>query len=486
MSEDQEAQENELLALSGIYEEDTFHRAETRCGGEFFVCLELPDDFSICIPGSGEGQHKEVVCKVKNLPPVMLHFELPKNYPSRSPPMFTLSCKWLTRAQLSKLCWNLDELWEQNCGSEIIFIWTQFLLEELLNFLEIESPLALRVGQNDTKGQQQQQQQHNINEHDKTEQSSSKAHTSGSRSSKVKITVDHRAVQDVESVSVLYEQILDYDRAQRQKAFDASLVSCQVCFGEKLGSACMLFLTCNHVCCCDCLRSFFEMCIEDGNVQNLKCPDLGCESVATPTQVRQLVGEQLFARYDRLLLQAALDVMEDVMYCPRLFCQTPVMLEPGGTMGRCPACSFAFCTICRQCFHGISACRINKEQTKVFVEDYLQADDEGKLEIEKRFGKRVVRRMLDERSSHDWLENNSQPCPICSTNIQKRAGCNKMRCSGCKHSFCWLCLSVLSREDPYNHFNDPTSPCHTRLLEGEFPEEEEDIVEYADEGFEAE
>uniref|UniRef100_A0A8C4NDB1 RBR-type E3 ubiquitin transferase n=1 Tax=Eptatretus burgeri TaxID=7764 RepID=A0A8C4NDB1_EPTBU len=486
MSEDQEAQENELLALSGIYEEDTFHRSETRCGGEFFTCLELPDDFSIFIPGSEEGQHKEVVCKVKNLPPVMLHFELPMSYPSRSPPVFTLSCKWLTQAQLSKVCWHLDELWEQNYGSEIIFIWTQFLWEELLNFLEIESPLALQVCQNDTKQQQQQQQQHhNINELDKNEQSSSKAQTSSTRSSKVDIAVDPRAVQDVESVSVLYEQILDYDQAQRQKAFDASLVCCQVCYGEKLGSACMLFLTCEHVCCRDCLQSFFQMCIEDGNVQNLTCPEPGCESVATPTQVRQLVDEQLFARYDRLLLQATLDVMEDVVYCPRTFCQTPVMLEPGGTMGRCPVCSFAFCPICRQCFHGISKCRISEENTKVFVEDYLQADDVKKLEIEKRFGKQMVRHMLDERSSQEWLENNSQSCPICSTYIQKIYGCNKMMCTGCKHFFCWLCLSVLPRHDPYNHFNDPNSPCFTRLLEDELPQEEEDFVEY-DEGLEAE
>ncbi len=45
-------------------------------------------------------------------------------------------------------------------------------------------------------------------------------------------------------------------------------------------------------------------------------------------QVKELVTPELFARYDRLLLQSSLDTMSDVLYCPRkvsivqvLFCK---------------------------------------------------------------------------------------------------------------------------------------------------------------------
>lgn len=45
--------------------------------------------------------------------------------------------------QLSALCRRLDELWEENQGSEILFMWIQFLKEEMLEFLGIKSPLEI-------------------------------------------------------------------------------------------------------------------------------------------------------------------------------------------------------------------------------------------------------------------------------------------------------------------------------------------------------
>lgn len=76
------------------------------------------------------------------------------------------------------------------------------------------------------------------------------------------------------------------------------------------------------------------------------------------SQVKQLVDEELFARYDRLLLQSSLDLMADVVYCPRQSCGTAVMVEPDTTMGICSACQYAFCTLCKLGYHGLSNCKI--------------------------------------------------------------------------------------------------------------------------------
>lgn len=75
-------------------------------------------------------------------------------------------------------------------------------------------------------------------------------------------------------------------------------------------------------------------------------------------QVKELVEAELFARYDRLLLQSTLDRMADVVYCPRPSCQLPVMQEPSCTMGICSSCNFAFCTLCRLTYHGVSPCKV--------------------------------------------------------------------------------------------------------------------------------
>ncbi len=81
-------------------------------------------------------------------------------------------------------------------------------------------------------------------------------------------------------------------------------------------------------------------------------------------QVKLLVGEDEFARYDRLLLQSSLDLMADVVYCPRMSCCMAVMVEPDSTMGICPACRYAFCTLCKRSYHGLSHCIVTAGEIK--------------------------------------------------------------------------------------------------------------------------
>ncbi|MEJ1280147.1 ring finger protein 14 [Cricetulus griseus] len=141
----------------------------------------------------------------------------------------------------------------------------------------------------------------------------------------------------------------------------------------------------------------------------------------SPTQVKELVEADLFARYDRLLLQSTLDLMADVVYCPRPCCQLPVMQEPGGTMAICSSCNFAFCTLCRLTYHGVSPCKVTAEKLIDLRNEYLQADEATKRFLEQRYGKRVIQKALEEMESKDWLEKNSKSCPCCGTPIQVTA-----------------------------------------------------------------
>uniref|UniRef100_A0A3Q2DRS3 E3 ubiquitin-protein ligase RNF14 n=1 Tax=Cyprinodon variegatus TaxID=28743 RepID=A0A3Q2DRS3_CYPVA len=446
MSEDKEAQENELLALASIYDEDEFRRADTAQGGEMQLCLELPPDFKLLVKGvSVTLSEKTAEYNVCFLPPLVLNFELPGDYPSTSPPMFSLSSKWMTKEQLSSLCQRLDELWEENQGFEILFTWIQFLKEETLGFLSIQSPLEI-----------------------------SEQHFSASS------PLDPRAVVLMDPNSDPLPQLLDFDEAQRQKAFDSKVFCCGICFSDKLGCNCLCFKGCQHVYCNTCMKEYFQIQIRDGNVQCLNCPEPKCTSLATPSQVKQLVDDELFARYDRLLLQSSLDLMADVVYCPRQSCGTAVMVEPDTTMGICSACQYAFCTLCKLGYHGVSHCKITADDLRNLRDEYLSATPEGQKFMEQRFGKRVVQKAVEESFSRDWLKENCKNCPRCGTNIQKVDGCNKMTCTSCKQYFCWLCLGVLSKVNPYSHFNNPASPCYNQLFHGvdvdddEFWSDEED------------
>lgn len=46
-SENNERQENELLALQSIYGEQSFMRSSERNGGEMFIYVQLPENFKV-------------------------------------------------------------------------------------------------------------------------------------------------------------------------------------------------------------------------------------------------------------------------------------------------------------------------------------------------------------------------------------------------------------------------------------------------------
>ncbi|XP_023285161.1 E3 ubiquitin-protein ligase RNF14 isoform X2 [Seriola lalandi dorsalis] len=452
MSEDKEAQEDELLALASIYDEEEFRQAESAQGGEIQLCLELPPDFKVVV----------------------------KDYPSTSSPIFTLSSKWVTRAQMSSLCRRLDELWEENQGCVILFMWIQFLKEEALDFLCIQSPLEVIRGgskagcerrKTDPAATALTSGSHSENTEEKKSENVKKEKSEPRLSSPSQL--DPRAVLLMDPRADLLPQLLDFDEAQRQRVFDSKVFCCGICFVEKLGSSCLCFKECQHVYCKACMTEYFQIQIRDGNVQCLNCPEPKCTSLATPLQVKQLVDEELFARYDRLLLQSSLDLMADVVYCPRQSCGTAVMVEPDTTMGICSACQYAFCTLCKLGYHGLSNCKIPADELRNLRDEYLSATSEGKKFMEQRFGKRVIQKAVEESFSRDWLNENCKCCPRCGTNIQKVDGCNKMTCTSCRQYFCWLCLGLLSRVNPYSHFNNPHSPCYNQLFQGVDLDEED-------------
>lgn len=447
MSDNQEAQEDELLALASIYDEEEFRRAESGPEGEIHLCLELPSDFKLIVNGQQSTERD-----ISFLPPLVLSFELPVDYPSSLAPVFTLSSKWLTRVQIAALCKRLDELWEENRGNVVLFTWIQFLKEETLEFLDIHSPLEIQSIGVQSQGEC-------VQKH-------------GEKSKPQEL--DPRAVQEVDPDTDILNQLLDFDEAQKLKVFDGKVFCCGICFSEKLGSNCLLFKECQHVYCKDCMKEYFQIQIRDGKVQCLNCPEPKCTSIATPTQVKSLVGEDEFARYDRLLLQSSLDLMADVVYCPRMSCCMAVMLEPDSTMGICPSCQYAFCTLCKRSYHGLSHCMATADQLRGLRDEYLSASDEGKKFLEKRFGKRIIQRAVEESYSTDWLKDNCKQCPCCGTHVQKVHGCNKMTCSSCHGFFCWVCLGNLSKVNPYSHFNNPNSPCFNQLFQGVEMEEEEE------------
>ncbi|XP_035509474.1 E3 ubiquitin-protein ligase RNF14-like [Morone saxatilis] len=602
MNADKEEQEDELLALHSILGSEEFVRDESKSAGEIRVSVELPADFTVTLK---EGETLRQY-EISFLPPLRLTFELPEDYPSSSPPSFTLTCSWLTQTQLSALAAQLADLYQATGGAVVLFTWVQFLKEDAPRFLDIHTLLELPSDEHSTQDNSQDSlepkntkhtpeagptdnQSINVSDPREPDLSASSLEvehpTLSSTDSQGAVALDscnlpqnnltshHSEVtqdgpnsgpnadyqktsnnsntreaeqtlqtseleadyqneptseplqfaqsdpsnegsvsgssllpssssdpldeseqgaaslpihprESPQTLSVLcltpsqtlLSQLLIYDAAQQQKQFATTVFDCGVCFVGWLGLDCVQLPECGHIFCQACLAQLCKLQITEGNVRGVTCPQAECTATPTPAQVKSLVGEELFSRYDRLLLQNTLDCMPDVTYCPRRSCASAVIQDKSSNAAMCSVCGFAFCVICKKTYHGKDNCQEKKknvikrtgkdaqqasvdlpqsqEGIRALWDDYASGSKQRQHLLESRYGRKILQVTVEASLSEDWITSNSKSCPHCFCRIQKDSGCNKMTCSRCRRLFCWACLARLSYSNPLAHFQD--------------------------------
>ncbi|XP_073990834.1 E3 ubiquitin-protein ligase RNF14-like isoform X2 [Rhodnius prolixus] len=472
-------------------------------------------------------------------------------------PDYQISCMWLPVRKLNLLCKRLDELWAENSGTVILYTWTQFLKEESLEYLEIHQSLDLtrrylgeirRLGSRNhfrqngdtivtnksecTNIQKVESPTNLANETSLSVNNSRNNETRtegfGNRSDSMEnvppspadmstrkrfyhqrrpafsrfsqersyqpLIKDPRIVFQSLPSMYTHQYIVAFNEERIKIQFQKNIYLCEICFQDKMGEKCVQFQPCDHVYCKDCVKEYFETRIKDGMVQTMPCPYDKCDSEANQSQIKEVIGPNLYDKYDDLLLNATLNKMEDITYCPRQSCGIPVMREVDDKMAVCSSCRFVFCIFCKMTYHGVEPCKLKSEEKRQIVEEYEQGDNETKFRLEKRYGKKQLQAMVQVHKSESWISTNSKACPSCGANIEKSDGCNKMICWQCKEFFCWLCRKTLDQNAPYQHYLDPASKCNNQLFYGtELDEEEpppellaalveEDLLEILEEG----
>jgi len=249
-----------------------------------------------------------------------------------------------------------------------------------------------------------------------------------------------------------------------------TIITCPICVIDVYGNDCFSCYSCSSAACKSCIKSYLETIITDGKVKSITCPiNPSCNVELTPAQIASVVSKEIFHRYDRLLFQLSIDSMDDVIYCPR--CQNPVIITRNtddnlsNTLGECATCSFVFCTLCGKTFHGVNPCQYTEGQLKDIYKEYQNASPHERYALEQKYGK-IFNRLMDEMASMETITRTARKCPHCSIFVDKLDGCNKMTCTKCHSYFCWMCLQVLSKTDPYGHFSRPESKCFNKLFEG--------------------
>ncbi|KAF2028563.1 RING finger protein-like protein [Setomelanomma holmii] len=384
------------------------------------------------------------VQRLSYLPSLRVAIDLPITYPATSPPSIHLSTtpSWLPSDVSQRLVGEAQSLWDEYGGGTILFSYISALQEQAETVFGLEE---------------------------------------------LTLPADMR------------KELLEYSARMKRELFDKETFDCEVCLEPKKGSVCYRMERCSHVFCVACLQDYYNNCIKEGDVNNVKCMSTECgksggskrkkDRLLSPKELLQIpLARETVERYAKIKRKKKIESDPTIIYCPRSWCQgamrtdkypkitdvtqmddsdsemeedTPTQPDTATTEGGvqkraigvrgmdrlavCEDCTLAFCVVCLASWHG----------------DFVRCEPRDKTQLTE-----------DDQASLNFILKSTSPCPYCSVPCQKSYGCNHMTCAQCETHFCYLCGSWLNPDHPYKHFNDPKiKHCWGRLMDGAEGEE---------------
>ncbi|KAL1739268.1 hypothetical protein HDZ31DRAFT_49654 [Schizophyllum fasciatum] len=359
---------------------------------EIPVELPAPRDFVISAPpevASGVTT-PGLATSLSMLPPVLLHLILPPDYPSSSPPEINfLHSTHLWFSHLKALHEALMRMWQPEEG--VLYNW--------VDYIKSGQFLALIP----------------------------------SSSSDDTVSLTHHAPP------TLLEQLQTYQSAAQSSRFSTNSYPCAVCLTSLKGAKC-LRLACEHIFCRGCLEDFWKLCITEGDVGRVGCPDPECvkdNREASEEEVARVVNPEELARWRWLREKRDLERDPTIIHCPIASCQRAIprpqdIADPSSGWARfrsCPSCSFCFCAFCKRTWHGpITHCPISVSEK--IVREYLDLPEgaPGRAALERRYGRGTILKLVatweNELANQKWIESSTMACPGCRVNVEKSLGCN--------------------------------------------------------------
>ncbi|KAL6066785.1 RBR-type E3 ubiquitin transferase [Balamuthia mandrillaris] len=226
-------------------------------------------------------------------------------------------------------------------------------------------------------------------------------------------------------------KFLEEERLERQREAEEREYSCPICYCDYKIAEMYTLDQCFHRFCFECIGQYLKVKIEEGQVRKIICPDPKCSETITPAEIKHCVSQELFEKFEEFSLQAALNQMPDLRWCPKPGCKNAMIGDEENPMMICsnPSCKYSFCFKCKEEWHADATC-----------EQYQQ----WKIENSEADAKYA-----------EWVRTNAKPCPKCHCSIEKNGGCNHMTCQQCSHQFCWLCMKDYTSD----HFGNMPWSC---------------------------
>lgn len=337
-----------------------------------------------------------VVERLSYLPSLHLKIDLPSTYPAEDPPSILVSSSpaWLPQNVIQKLQDAAKLLWEEYGRCSMLFSYISSLQEHAESTFDLDE---------------------------------------------LTLSSDMR------------KELVDYSRKMKRELFDNETFDCEVCLEPKKGSVCYRMERCSHVFCIACLRDYYNNCIKEGHVNNVKCMSTHCgksggskkqDRLLSPKELLQIpISRENVERYANIKRKKKIESDPTIIFCPRTWCQGAMRTEKYpkilditqiddsdseaeetapqeqeatdskdgverraiGVKGMdrlaiCEDCTLAFCTVCLASWHG----------------DFVRCEPRDKDTLTE-----------EDQASLNFILKSTSPCPYCSVPCQKSFGCNR-------------------------------------------------------------
>jgi E3 ubiquitin-protein ligase RNF14 len=257
--------------------------------------------------------------------------------------------------------------------------------------------------------------------------------------------------------SSMRQELVAYSKKLKRELFDKETFDCEVCLEPKKGSACYRMERCSHVFCVACLQDYYNNCIKEGDVNNVKCMSTECgksggskrkkDRLLSPKELLQIpLARETVERFAKIKRKKKMESDPAILYCPRSWCQgamrsdaypkitdvsqmddsdseaeddnTTAVQQNGATgdsgpqkravgvrgmdrLAVCEDCALAFCVVCLASWHG----------------DFVRCEPRDKTQLTE-----------EDQASLNFILKSTSPCAYCSVPCQKTYGCNRKSC----------------------------------------------------------
>lgn len=196
-------------------------------------------------------------------------------------------------------------------------------------------------------------------------------------------------------------------------------VDCRICYVDLQPGEGVLLRECLHCFCRDCLRSVILMC-EDPEVA---CPyrddTYACDCTLQEREIRALVSGEEYERWLQRGLSVAESRCEGSYHCASPDCPGWCVYEDAVNVFHCPVCSKHNCLLCKAIHEGMDCKQYQDDLTARAVNDSAARRTRDLLKTLVRSGE-------------------AMHCPQCGIIVQKKEGCDWLRCTVCHTEICWV------------------------------------------------